>query len=541
MPSPLRSVGAILPPVCNDGVSTVPLPSLIPRAPAPAVEKNTYGQILKSSALVGGSSVLNIAIGIVRTKAMALFLGPSGFGLAGLYSSIVDLTQSLAGLGINNSGVRQIAEAVGSGDRSQIAKTAAVLRQTSIALGMVGALLLMVFSRQVSQVTFGSPQRAGAVSLLSLAVLFRLVSSGQGALLQGMRRISDLAKMGVLGALFGTLVAIPMVYFFREKGIVPSLVAVAAMMIGTSWWYSRKINIQIPTVSLSEVRREASALLKLGSVFMASGFMVLGVAYVVRIMVLRRVGFEATGLYQSAWTLGGLYVGFILQAMGADFYPRLTASANDNVECNRLVNEQTVMGILLAGPGVIATLTVAPLVVTVFYSAKFGPAVELLRWICLGATLQVVTWPMGFIIVAKGKSDIFLYAEILWSGFALLLAWICVRSFGLNGAGMAFFGSYVFHWLLIYPIARRLSGFRCSDRNRWTTLVLLSMIAVVFCGFLVLPTLLAAVIGFTALLASSVYSLRTLLGLTALDAMPRRLRRWLSLFPYLVVKGCEQE
>jgi hypothetical protein len=33
----------------------------------PAAEEHTYGQILKSSVLIGGSSVLNIGIGIVRT------------------------------------------------------------------------------------------------------------------------------------------------------------------------------------------------------------------------------------------------------------------------------------------------------------------------------------------------------------------------------------------------------------------------------------------------------------------------------------------
>ncbi len=57
---------------------------------------------------------------------------------------------------------------------------------------------------------------------------------------------------------------------------------------------------------------------------MASGFLMMGAAYAVRIIITRKVGLDAAGFYQSAWTLGGLYVGFILQAMGADFYPRLT-------------------------------------------------------------------------------------------------------------------------------------------------------------------------------------------------------------------------
>jgi O-antigen/teichoic acid export membrane protein len=512
---------------CDNGLAASSLQSVPKPAPIASVQRQSYGQILKSSALVGGSSVVNIAVGIVRTKAMAVLLGPAGFGLFGLYGSIASLTQSIAGMGVNSSGVRQIAEAVGSDDTERIAQTTAVLRRTSILLGVLGAGLLIVFSRQVSTLTFGSNQHAGAVCLLSIAVFFQLISAGQGALVQGMRRIADLAKMGVLGALFGTLISIPMVYFFREKGVVPSLVGVAAMSILTSWWYSRKVRIQVPSMTASRLGQEAAALLKLGLAFMSSGLITMGVAYVVRITLLHKVGFAATGFYQSAWTLGGLYVGFILQAMAADFYPRLTGSANDNTACNRLVNEQARVGLLLAGPGVIATLTFAPVVITLLYSAKFGPAVGILRWVCLGATLQVITWPMGFIIMAKGRPGLLVFCELAWGIVSLGLAWICVTSFGLNGAGIAFFGSYIFHAFLIYPIVRRLSGFRWSTANKQTGLFFLSLIAVVFYGCYVLPLIWAASVGTLAAVVSGAYSIRVLLKLTPLHEIPRFMRRLL--------------
>jgi len=512
---------------CNSQLQPPSLESLPRAAPVARAEKHTVGQILKSSALVGGSSLLNIAIGIFRTKAMAMFLGPAGFGLFGLYGSIADLTQSIAGMGVNSSGVRQIAEAVGSGETERIAQTTAVLRRTSVVLGILGAGLLVVFSKQVSTLSFGSEQHAQAVRLLSIAVFFRLVSAGQGALIQGMRRIADLAKMGVLGALFGTVISVPVVYFFHEKGVVPSLVLVSTMTLVTSWWYSRKINIPAHSVTAFQVKQEAAELLKLGFAFMASGFMTMGVAYGVRVAVLRKVGFEATGLYQSAWTLGGLYVGFILQAMGADFYPRLTASANDNPACNRLVNEQALVGLLLAGPGVIATLTFAPIVIALFYTAKFTAAVGILRWICLGATLQVITWPMGFIIVAKGRRYLFFFSELAWTIVAVGLAWICVTRFGLNGAGIAFLGSYIFHGFLTYPIVSRLSGFRWSSVNKRTGLVSLSLIAAVFGGFYAMPFAYAVTLGALALMVSVAYSIRVLLEYVSLNQVPFPLRRML--------------
>ena len=474
--------------------------------------------------------MVNILVGIVRTKAMAVLLEPAGFGLMGVYGSIANLAQSIAGMGINSSGVRQIAEAVGSGETERIARTAVVLRRISILLGIVGAVLLVVFSGQISTLTFGDDQHAVAVALLSLAVFFSLISGGQGALIQGMRRIADLARMGILGSFFGLLISIPLVYFLREEGVVPSLIGIAAMTIITSWWYSRKIQIRPPAMTTYQVRNEAVALLKLGFAFMASGVLTLGAAYAVRTMVLRLEGLEAAGYYQAAWTLGGLYVGFILQAMGTDFYPRLTGSAKDNAECNRLVNEQAQVSLLLAGPGVIATLTFASVAITLFYSEKFGAAVEVLRWICLGTTLQVITWPMGYIIVAKGEQKIFFWAEAAWTIVNIGLSWICLISFGLKGAGIAFFGSYVFHWLLIYLIVRRISGFRWAGTNRKARLIFLSLIAVVFCGFYVLQPMWAIGIGTLAVVLSSVYSIRVLLNLISLDQIPHPIKQLLVRF-----------
>jgi PST family polysaccharide transporter len=483
-------------------------------------KKHTYGQILKSSAVIGGSSLINIAIGIVRTKAMAMLLGPSGVGLMGLYGSIFDLTNNIAGMGINSSGVRQISEAVGSDDIEKIAITVTVLRRVSIFLGALGAVLLSIFSGSVSNLTFGTDQHATAVALLSIAVFFNLVSSGQGALLQGMRRIPDMAKMGILGALFGTVISISVIYFLREEGVVLSIVLGAAMGILTSWWYCRKIQFQTPSISAVQVGREAAALLKLGFAFMISGLMMSGAAYAVRLIIIRKVDFDAAGLYQAAWALGGLYLGFILQAMGADFYPRLTAVAGDNTECNRLVNEQAHVSMLLAGPGILGTLTFAPLVIELFYTSKFHGAVEILRWLCVGMTLRVISWPMGMIIVAKGIQNLLIFSEVAWTIVYLGLAWLCVDTFNLKGAGIAFFGSYVFHVLMIYIIVQRLSGFRWSTANLQTSFLFLALIAVVFCSYYAFPPLLAMGVGSLAVLLSGIYSIKVLLNLISLDRIP---------------------
>jgi PST family polysaccharide transporter len=513
----------------------LPVPSTPPTMQVdPGRVKPSYGQILRSSAIVGGASVVSIALGIVRTKILALLLGPSGVGLIGLYTSIFDLVRSIAGMGISSSGVRQIAESVGSENTQQIGRTVVTLRRVALILGLAGAAALFALCGPVTQMTFGNRRNSGSVALLSVAVLFAAVSSGQTALVQGMRRIGDLARLSVLGALFGTIFSIPIVYVFGERGIALFLVAVAAAGNLSSWWYARKIKLETVSLTWHEVAEEASGLLKLGFAFMASGLMSLGAAYLVRVFILRQIGADAAGFYQAAWMLSGLYVGTILQAMGTDFFPRLTAVANDDGACNRLVNEQTEIGLLIAAPGILATLTLAPLVIHVFYSASFEPAIDLLRWHCLGMFLRVASFPMGYIILARGQRGLFLMTETLSNLVYVALIWGGVSYFGLVGTGMAFFGMYLFCWLLVFCVVKRVSRFAWSPPSIRLGVFLTPLVGIVFVTGRVLPPQASLAIGLIITLGASYYSLKTVASLFPADRLPSTLRRlltWIRMSP----------
>jgi O-antigen/teichoic acid export membrane protein len=497
--------------------------------PVADTPKKSYGQILKSSAVIGGSTAFNMLFSIIRNKAMALLLGTSGFGVLGSYVSISDVVRTIAGLGINTSGVRQIAEAAGSNDTERIARTVTTLRRVALYSGAVGALLLVALCRPVSMWTFGDYDHVGAVALLALVAFFLDVSEGQKALVQGMRRIADLARMNILGAVAGTVFSIVIVYFWKEQGLVPSLICVAAMSILTSWWYARKIKVIAARISWREIYAEASELVKLGVVFMASGLATVGAAYVIRALVNRNLGLHEAGLYNAAWGLAGMCINFILQAMGADFYPRLTAVVNQREECNRLVNEQVEVGFLMAGPAILGALSLAPLGILLFYSQKFGGGVEILRWLCLGMFLRVLTWPMGFIIMAKGVRKIFFWTEILTNVGYVALVWTGIKTFGLKGTGMAFFALYVFNSLAVYIIVGRLTGFAWSSQNRKLALVFMPLVGIIFVSSYFLSAVWVAVFGTLLTLPAGYFSMKTLCRLIPLERLPKAARKIISL------------
>lgn len=481
--------------------------------------RKSYNQILKSSGIIGGSSIITIFLRVVRTKFLAVLLGPAGVGLIGIYESITGMVEMISGMGIKSSGIRQTAEAVSVQDRVKIARTIFTLRHLSILFGVLGMMLLIVLSTPISLLTFGNADHGADIAVLSVIILLTSVSGGQYALIQGMRRIGDLAKLSILGALFGTIFSIPIVYVWGQKGIVPYLIAVAAMGILTSWWYARKIDIPSIQMRRKDIWMEAGPLLKLGVAFMLTSAMTTGTFYLIRVLVVRMLGLDAAGLYQAAAALSVLYVGFILDAMGKDFYPRLTAVAQDNEACNRLINEQAEIGFLLSVPGILATLVFAPAILHLFYSAKFVGAYEILRWQILGILLRMATWPMGFVIIAKGKMKIFFWTELLANSVLLGLTWQCLLHFGLNGTGMAFFCMYLFHWFLIFFVVKRMTGFTWAAANTRLGLLAAPVVVLVFSLHYVLTPSWYMILGGAISIAFGFYSIKCLVKMVAADGM----------------------
>jgi antigen flippase len=488
-------------------------------------ETTSHAEALKSTSIIGGSTVIVMLIRMVRTKALAILLGPGGVGLEAIYDSIVTLSKTTCDLGISSAGVRQIASAVGSGSQPVIAATVFTLRRVCLVLGFIGALMLFLSRRSVSRLAFGNADHAFDIGLLSIILLFGAVMGGQGALLQGMRRIGELAKMNMLGALAGAAVSIPIVFVWGRAGIPVYMVLASGVGVVISWLYVRRVKIERVKIPFRQIAAEAGSLLKLGVAFLCSGLMTTGALFLLRLFVIRQEGIYGAGQFQAANALAMVYVGFVLQAMGTDFYPRLTAVASDDRHCNRLVNEQAEISVLLTLPGVLATLALAPWVIKIFYSSKFGEAATVLCWQVAGTFLQVSSWPMGFILLAKGRAAVFFWTDLAAYSVYVALGWFGLKLFGLPGTGMAYLGLYVFYWCLIYSVVQRLSGFALSPANVRLLLLGVITVTVTLCARLKLPEPWATAIGCSTAIATGIYGMQTLIRLIGLEKINRNLRR----------------
>ena len=490
------------------------------------VETTSHVEALKSSAIVGGSSAIVLLIRMIRIKVMAVLLGPVGVGLEAIFDSVTNLTRTAVDLGISSSGVRQIAVATGTGDGTTVAKTVISLRRICMFLGTVGAIALYLARDFVGRLAFGNESHGASIGVLSVVLFFGCVTGGQMALLQGMRRIADLARVNILGALAGTILSIPLVFLWGQDGIAIYLAVAAGAGLAVSWLFARRVEIAPMSVSLRDTAEEARGLLRLGVAFASSALMTVGALFLLRVMVARQEGVDGAGQFQAASALSMVYIGFVLQAMGTDFYPRLAAVAEDHPRCNQLVNEQAEISFLLGLPGILMTIGLAPWVLTLFYSSKFAAASEVLCWLAAGMLLRIGSWPMGFILMAKGRSAAFFWTELAAHSVYLLLAWVGLQTYHLAGAGMAFVGLYLFHWVMIYTVVRKMTGFVWSPMNRRLMAVGIAALVVTLIARLQLGEPWATTIGCFIALIAGCFSLKILAGFVGAERFERHLAKF---------------
>jgi PST family polysaccharide transporter len=469
---------------------------------------SSYGQILKSSSIIGGAKAVNYLCSMVRIKAVAMLLGPAGVGMVGLYYAATNLVGTVSNLGIATSGGRAVACAHANGDTSSFARTVMVLRRISWATGLLGWLLTAFLAWPLSLWIFGSSEHAGKIALIGIILFFKAISDGQSSVVAGMRRTVDLAKIDVYSMVLGTIVAIGLYAWLREKGIVPVIVVTGAVALLCSWWVSRRIIVTQSDIDWKQTLAEAKPFLGLGLAVVGSTVASASAALAVRAEVVKQLGVDANGIFQAAQSLSVLFAGFILSAMAADFLPRLSAAADDPIRLNKLVNEQTEIGVLLSLPGIVATLMFAPWVLTILYSAEFVTGAPVLGWLLVASFGRVISWPMGYTLMARGESRIFLITEIAANAFYLFVSLILLRWLGMIGAAMAFPVLYLAYNAAMLLILHWRTGFRWSP-SVWKLLILSTLMILscfVLSSYLSSPAKLAT--GFLFTVVAGLLSIR---------------------------------
>lgn len=446
--------------------------------------QSSYRSIFKATSLFGSVQFFQILIQIVKSKFIAILLGPAGVGIIGLYQSGMQLVQNITNMGLASSAVRDVSEAFGLKDYSRINQVITTIRRLVWGTGILGMIALAVVSPILSKISFGNYDYTIPFIVLSVTLLLDQICAGQKVILQGLRRLTELAKCSVIGSAFGLLVSVPFYYLLGVNGIVPTLILNSVCALVVSWLYSRRIPVQRVEQAPKETLKQGRMMLVMGISMSLSGIFSTVASYIIRAYIQYVNGVEEVGLFQAGFIIMTTYVGLVFNAISTDYYPRLAAVNKDNLKCQEIINQQGEMATLILAPMLSVCFVFMPAILKILYSDDFLKANDYICWASIGMYLRLAAWVISFSFVAKAESKLFMINEALACCYYVVFSIVGYYLGGLRGIGIAFAFQYLVYLIQVYLIARKRYKFRFSDNFIQTYFSLL--IALLLCLSIVL-------------------------------------------------------
>lgn len=468
--------------------------------------QSSYRQIIKATSIFGGVQVFNIIISIIKSKFVAVLLGPEGMGIMGLLTSTTNLVARATNFGIGTSAVKDVAASHGTGDENRVANTITVVRRLVWITGLLGFGLTFALSPWLSKLTFGNNDYTLAFVWISITLLFEQLSKGQLVVLQGLRKLNYLAKANLYGSFLGLLITVPLYYFFDIDGIVPAIIATGFISLSMSWVFSRKIKIKETVLTLNQIYKQGGDIVRLGFMISLSGFLSVGASYAVRIFISRTGGVDQVGLYNAGFAIINTYVGLIFNAMVTDYYPRLSAVADDKLLSKRTINQQAEIALLILAPILILFIVFIKWVIILLYSYKFIGVSGMMYWAALGIFFKSAGWCMSYYLLAKGMSKLFFWNEFSAHVYFLTLNILGYYFWGLTGLGISFAVSYLVYLIQLFIVSKK--KFEFSFHSSFLKLFLVQF-CLALTGFFAINFLsqnYAYIIGAALFILSGLYS-----------------------------------
>ena len=421
-----------------------------------------YLHILKYISLFGGVQGLNVLIGVVRNKFVAILLGPQGVGLISLFNSTTKLIGDSTNFGLPMSAVRNISEDYDRQDKEKLTEDIALVRSWSLLTALLGLLACIVFSPLLSRYTFSWDGHTLHFIFLSPCVSLAALSGGELAILKGVRRLRSLASVSVYNVLGALVLTVPLYYFFGNAAIVPSLVLMALVqMVLTAMvscrLYPFRVSFRRPFLV------KGWGMIRLGTAFVLAGILGSGADFIIRSYLNNVADIEAVGFYNAAFMMTMVYSGMVFSAMETDYFPRLSGASSLNFTFNQIVNRQIEVTLLLISPLLTLFLLFLPQLTVSLYSGKFLPALSMAQVLVLAMYVRAIRLPVEYIPLAKGDSRSYLLLESLYDVCLAALVIVGFRQWGVFGAGAGVAAAGIFSFVFVYVYARFHYGYRQSS------------------------------------------------------------------------------
>lgn len=398
--------------------------------------------------------VLKIAIGVITSKVLAIFIGPSGLALTGNLKNFLTSVESIATLGFQNGIVKYVVDA--KNDESELKKIVSTVFISLLSVSVILSIFLFVFSTYLTTIIFGSEWHYSIVfKVLAIILPWYASTIFLIVILNGLGKFKKVIYVNILGNIIGLLFCVFAVYYYHTIGALFSIIIPPALLFFVAFYH---VNKAIPFFSMisrhsfdKEVLKNLSSYSLMALVSSVFGSLVF---LSIRNNIIEVLDIESAGYWEAMTRISSYYLLFISTILTVYFYPKLAFSNSKKATLN-VVKSYYFSVIPIFVFGVVVLFFLRDFFIKLFFTKEFLPVTDLFFWQLLGDTFKVASLILGYQFYAKKLTVAFICTEL----FSLLMMFsFChffILNFGIVGVVMAHTLTYFIYFLVLLLYFRK--------------------------------------------------------------------------------------
>jgi len=400
------------------------------------VKKYTKNNLFKISSLNSLSILLKIAIGLITSKLLAVFVGPGGIALVGNLRNFLTSLESISTLGFQSGIVKYVAE--NEKNKSELQRIIATVFITLIIVVIVLSGLLFFMASFWNERIFGSNfQFLLVFKILALALPWYAISIFLLAVLNGLGKFKKVIAINCIGNTIGLVVSVLLIFKFKTLGALLAVVISPALLFFATFYFINKEIIIIDTILFRLFDfRIIKNLLSYSLMALVSGVFGPLVFLVIRNNVIQNLGIYQAGYWETMTRISSYYLLFVTTLLSVYFLPKL-ANAKTNQETRIIFWSyyKTILPVFVIG--IVLLYFLRFFIIKLLFTADFLPVENLFLGQLLGDVFKVCSLILGFQFLAKKMTLAFIISELTSLGVLYFSSIYFIHIFGIEGVVIA--------------------------------------------------------------------------------------------------------
>jgi len=407
--------------------------------------------LFKVANLNTATIITKIIAGILTSKAIAVFIGVEGMALIGNLRNFLSAIQTFSILGFYNGLVKSISEF-----RNDALKLSQTL-STAYYLGFFSTVLIAFISyynaEAINEFLFSANYNyAYVIKIMAVALPFYSLNMFSFSIMNGFSKYKILLIINIIGQILGLSVTLLLIYQNNIDGalvaavIAPSLILLITF-VGFMNQRSLASAVKISNVNVGVLKKFAPFAI----MALVTAIAIPMISIVIRNYIIAEVGIKEAGHWEAMQRISDYYLMFINSMMTLYFLPRFS-EIDSKQEFRKEVFSFYKTTMPIFGIGLVIIYLFRSFIVSIVFSKAFEPTEDLFLWQLLGDFVKVLSIVIAYQFIAKKMFTHFIIIEIFLVVITYLSSVYLIDIFGVEGAVMGHFVSYLMHYGIILLI-----------------------------------------------------------------------------------------